>query len=95
MSPIFHLRIHQKQYHWVSVVLLHVPFSDVVGESSNLGTLVRKKDKLSTALNLVEHASSQHDNPSPLCSLYKNDSLDTYVPFVFHIFFDVELRFDE
>ena len=33
------------------------------------------------ASKLVEHASSKHDNPSPLCSLYKKDSLDPYVPF--------------
>ena len=37
-------------------------FPDVVGESSKLGTLVHKKDKPSTALNLVEHASWQYDN---------------------------------
>ena len=67
----------------------HVPFSDVVGESSNLGTLIHKKNKPLIASNLAQHASWQHDNQSPLCSLYKNDSLDTYVSPTFHISFDV------
>ena len=58
-------------------------------------TLVCKKEKMSTASNLVQHASWQHDNPSPVGFLYKNDKLNTYVPFVFHISFDVELRYDK
>ena len=50
---------------------------------------------MSTASNLVQRASWQHDNPSPVGFLFKNNYLDTYVPFVFFISFDVELRYDE
>ena len=57
--------------------------------------LVCKKEKMSTASNLVHHACWQHDDPSPVGFLYKNDNLDTYVPFVFHLSFNVELRYDE
>ena len=38
---------------------------------------------------LVELASWQKESLSPLCSLYINGSLDTYVPFAFQISSDV------
>ena len=46
----------------MSVVLLHVPFPDVVGESSNLGTLAHKKNNLSFASKFKAHASWPYDS---------------------------------
>ena len=43
-------------------VLLHVPYSEAVGESSNLGTILHKKNKPLTASNLIDNAS--WSNPS-------------------------------
>ena len=115
MSPISHLRIHQKmltstkfllKFFTIFPFFLHnlvqVRYS-ITGFplfcSMFLSPMLLKRVVTwefllarrinSTASNLIEHASSQHDNRSPLYSLYKNDSFDTYVPPAFHISFDV------
>ena len=68
----------------VSVVLLHVLFSDVDRESINSDNSSNKKSEPSTACNLKMHASWKHDSDFLLYSFFTIDSLETYDHFSFH-----------